>query len=115
MKSVNNNICAAPFTFSGVKLETRPSGLKAPANYTELVGLKVLASNAELGLKPGDIVYVVGTQVQAPWAKARYRLPSGEEAIMVPMSAILLIDSPQPKEGQTVVTSEGTAFATFTS
>lgn len=92
MKSANNFICTVPFSFTGVQLETRASGLRQVANHTGLVGLQVLMDDTEGRVHAGDTIYVLGTDVKSVWGTKRIKLPSGEEGLFVPWSEVKAVD-----------------------
>jgi hypothetical protein len=90
MKTLNDLICATPFPFTGAQTETRGSGLKQVANFTGLVGLRVLADGPD-GVQKGDTVYVSGRDVKT-YGQNKFKLPDGTECIFVPKSSVYLKD-----------------------
>ena len=85
----NKLIACEPIKSNTIEAEVK-KGFATTKNKIELVKLKVLFGTDE-GPNPGDSIYIMGDQVAHKWATTVFAL-DGVSFILVPLSAILLVD-----------------------
>lgn len=112
----NQKIACQPFPDMSVKTSLQGSGPVKVArieNKVSLVPLKVVASAASTtdfpvqpkAIWPGDTVFIRGSHYTQPWAKEVFTVDGLEPFILVPESAVELVQREYPQAG-TVSTSE---------
>lgn len=90
----NNKIACKPFPDMSVKTSLQGSGPVKVArieNKVSLVPLEVLVGPAHGGLQPGDTVFVRGSHYTQPWAKEVFTVDQLEPFILIPESAVELV------------------------
>jgi hypothetical protein len=91
LRTSNGLVATEPFPFTGAVTQVRSSGLMQIQNLQGLVGLTVLVHGPD-GLRPGDKVFVPGRDVKAPYGTSKHLLPDGREAILVPATAVVMVE-----------------------
>ena len=94
MRTTDTRVLVKPFSEKGVIVSKTASGIPFVGNYDHLVKSEALADGPD-DIKTGDIIYVAGTSVKAPWAKVAYDLGEGRVGILVPREHVVLIESPR--------------------
>lgn len=93
MKTVNNVVLVKPFAEKGIIMTQSATGIAYVGNTSSLMKSTVLADGPN-GIKTGDIIYVSGQSSKAPWTKLIYELWDGVTGILVPLEAVVLVESP---------------------
>lgn len=93
MITINNQVACIPPESVAIKVVGKDRGFAVAEQKTQLLKMTVLY-NGDGGFIPGEVVYVAGECTGAEWMKHKYSVASGKEFVLVPMSAVLLIDEP---------------------
>jgi len=95
-ETVNNQIATVPFPTRDLKTVNR-GGFVHVQQKTELTALKVLVPfwTTELGVQPGDVIYVSGEDCKAPYAGKVYTM-NDEPFILVPKDRVIMVERPEP-------------------
>jgi len=92
MRTLDGRIMVEPFKETGIKASTSASGIRYIGNYDSLESSVAIADCPGADIKKGDVVYVAGTSVKAPWAKLVFDLGAGVKGVLVPKEAVVLVD-----------------------
>lgn len=87
----NNHIACTPFASKGTETKTM-GGMVVISQKAELSSLKVIWGDSEGKVSKGSTVYVNGTDFKQSYGTKVFNL-NGQEFILVPLSAVLLVEA----------------------
>jgi hypothetical protein len=90
VSTVNREVMTTPFEKEFIEKTATKTGLVILTQKTQFAPLNVLADNADLGVKAGDVVYVQADQFKTHWASRKFDF-NGMEVIMVPVDAVKMV------------------------
>ena len=92
MRTLYDVVLARSFDEKGIIVSKTTSGISFVGNYETLVHSVALADGPD-GIKTGDIIYVKGTSVKAPWARLIFALADGQKGVLVPRLDVVLVEA----------------------
>lgn len=105
MITINNQVACIPPESVAIKVVGKEKGFAVAEQKTQLLKMTVLY-NGDGGFIPGEVVYVAGECTGAEWMKHMYSVGSGPKFVLVPVSAVLLVDEPALGEAEALSMAE---------
>lgn len=105
MITINNQVACIPPASIAIKVVGKEKGFATAEQKTQLLKMTI-AYQADGGFMPGEVAYVAGESTAAEWMKRKYSIVGGPEFVLVPVSAILMVDEPAQDPGEGLALAE---------